>query len=129
MEPGFFDNYTIILRFLWLTWWLWLPPVLFYAAFELWKAYLRIRYWRTLEWVLLEIRIPREYAKSPQAMEQIFAGLHAMYRPFDPDEIYLEGLQHDYFVCEMMSHGGDIHFFIFLPVSYRKDSGSLRQNN
>lgn len=65
--------------------------------------------------MLLEIRIPRETAKPPQAMEQIFAGLHAIGRPFDPDELYWEGLQRDYLVFEIVGHGGTINFFVYTP--------------
>ena len=119
MESGSFENYGTLLHFAWLTWWLWLPAVLFYAAWELWKAYLKIWYWKTLEWVLLEIRIPRETAKPPQAMEQIFAGLHAIARPLDPDEKYWEGLQRDYLVFEFVGHGGELHFFVNTPKKFR----------
>lgn len=118
MESFFTENFFIF-RILWVTWWLWLPPVLFYASWELWKAYLKIRYWKTLEWVLLEIKIPREIAKSPKAMEQIFAGLHGIQYELDFEEKYWQGLQYDYFALEMMSHEGEIHFFIRAPKKYR----------
>ncbi len=118
-EPGFFDNYLILLRFARLTWWLWLPPALLYLAWQLWTAYLKIWYWKGLEWVLLEIKIPWEIAKPPQAMEQIFAGLHAMVRPFDPDEKYWYGLQEDFIVFELVGHGGQIHFLVYAPKKFR----------
>ena len=119
MEPGFFDNYLILLRLAWASWWFWLPPALLYSAWELWMAYLKIWYWKGLEWVLLEIKIPREMAKPPQAMEQVFAGLHAMVRPLDPDEKYWYGLQDDYIVFELVGHGGEIHFFVHTPKKFR----------
>lgn len=100
-------------------WWFWLPPLLFYGTWELWKEYLKIRYFKNLEWVLLEIKIPREIAKPPQAMEQVFAGLHAIRRPFDPDEKYWYGLQVDYLTLEIVSHGGVLHFFINTPKHFR----------
>lgn len=119
MDSGLFENLGTLARFAWFSWWFWLPPVLFYAAWELWKAYLKIWYWKGLEWVLLEIKIPRETAKPPQAMEQIFAGLHAIARPLDPDEKYWEGLQRDYLVFEMVGHGGEIHFFVYTPKKFK----------
>ena len=101
------------------TWWLWVPPLLFYAGFGLYKVYLRVRYSANLTWVLLEVKIPRDIAKTPEAMEQIFAGLQTMYWGFDPIETYWEGLQHDYVVFELASVGGATHFYIRTPIYFR----------
>ncbi|MEK9147912.1 MAG: hypothetical protein AAB650_00570 [Patescibacteria group bacterium] len=101
------------------TWWLWVPPLLFMAGRQLWKIYLRIRYFRSLEWVLLEVRIPRTIAKTPEAMEQVFAGLQTMYWEFDPWETWWLGLQHDYIIFELMSTGGETKFYIRAPVFFR----------
>lgn len=101
------------------TWWLWVPPALFVVGHEFWLLYLRIRYFANLQWVLLEVRLPREIAKTPEAMEQIFAGLQTMYWDLDPLEIYWEGLQHDYMVFEMASLGGETRFYVRAPVFFR----------
>lgn len=118
MDSFFRENFFIF-WVLWTTWWLWLPPFLFYAAWELWRGYCKVWYWKSLEWVLLEIKIPREVAKSPKAMEQIFAGLHGIQYELDFEEKYWQGLQYDYFTLEMMSHEGEIHFFIRTAKKYR----------
>lgn len=101
------------------TWWLWLPPALFVFGKNLWKGYLKVRYYKSLEWVLLEIRIPRDIEKTPEAMEQVFAGLQALYWGFDPLETWWQGLQHDYLVFEMVSMGGETRFYVRLPVFFR----------
>ena len=111
-----------ILRPLWpyiqLTWWAWLPPLLAFGAWKMWVFYLRVWYFANLKWVLLEVRIPKEMAKSPQAMEQIFAGLHSAFRRFDFEEKYWKGLQTDYFSFEIVSVGGKVHFYIYTPSDY-----------
>ena len=119
LETGPFDTYIFLFKIAWLTWWFWLPSLLFYFAWELWKAYLKIWYWKTLEWVILEVKIPREILKPPQAMEQVFAGIHGIGRPFDPDEKYWYGLQDDYIIFEMIGHEGEIHFLIHAPKKFR----------
>ncbi len=101
------------------TWWLWLPVVLFFAGRELWRVYLRVRYFTFLKWVLLEVRIPREMVKTPEAMEQVFAGLQTLYFPFEFNEVWWQGLQHDYLIFEMVSLGGETRFFIRAPVAFR----------
>lgn len=116
---AFLQEHFFIFWFLLRIWWLWLPPFLFYFAWELWKGYCKVWYWKTVKWVLLEIKIPREIAKSPKAMEQIFAGLHGVQYELDFEEKYWQKLQYDYFTLEMMSHEGEIHFFIRTAVKYR----------
>lgn len=125
----FFRYQKLVLKAIWpyveLTWWFWLPPVLFYAAFLLWTLYLKQRYFANLKWLLLEVKIPKEIAKPPQAMEQVFAGIHLAYRRYDFDEKYREGLQVDHFSFEIVSVGGKIHFYIYAPNYYRNILESL----
>lgn len=101
------------------TWWLWAPVALVVFGKNLWRDYLKVRYFSTLQWVLLEIRIPREIMKSPEAMEQVFAGLQGMYWGFDPWETWWQGLQHDYLVFEVASMGGETRFYVRLPIFFR----------
>ena len=101
------------------TWWIFLPLVLFFILKRTYLTYLIVRYFRNLKWVLLEVRIPREVAKPPLAMEQIFAGLHSAYRAFDFYEKYVNGIQQDYFSVEVAGIGGEIHFYFYVPSYYR----------
>src|SRR3989338_5230278 len=101
------------------TWWIFVPPLLAIAGWQHWLYYLKVRYFSLLSWVLLEVRIPRDIAKTPEAMEQVFAGLQALYWDFDPDEVYWLGLQHDYVVFEMVSLGGETRFYVRVPVHFR----------
>lgn len=101
------------------TWWIWLPPGLFLGGKAVYKYFLKVRYFANLEWVLLEVRIPRDIPKTPEAMEQLYGGLQTMFWDFDPLEIWWEGLHHDYIVFEMVSLGGEIHFYIRVPVHFR----------
>lgn len=119
----------IVLQVAWpyikLTWWFWLPPLLFVAMWELWKVYLKRRYFANLKWVLLEVKIPKQIAKPPQAMEQVFAGLHSAFRHYDFEEKYRQGLQIDYFVMEFVSIGGKMHFYAYVPKDYKNFVQSL----
>lgn len=101
------------------TWWLWLPLLLAKIGWDLWKLYLKVRYSKNLTWMTLEVRIPREIAKTPEAMEQVFAGLQTMLWQFDPWEQYWLGLQHDYLSFEMASLAGETRFYVRLPTFYK----------
>lgn len=116
---GFFNQLTVAWAVIANTWWLWLPPALFFSGKWVWAYYLKVRYFSGLQWVLLEVKIPRDIKKSPQAMEQVFTGLQAMYWSFDPMEIWWQGLQRDFIVWEMASTAGETRFYVKVPVFFR----------
>ncbi|MCL4392044.1 hypothetical protein M1413_01810 [Patescibacteria group bacterium] len=101
------------LYFLEYTWWLWVFIILFNLFKELWLHYKREMYKKSLKWVLLELRVPRNIQKSPQAMEQVLTAIHALRNaPSDFKEKYIEGEVTRWFSLEMASFGGEIHFYI-----------------
>lgn len=118
-----FDSLSNQLAILWAfvahTWWLWLPIVLAKYGWDLWKIYLKSRYSKNLTWMTLEVRVPRDISKTPEAIEQVFAGLQTMFWKFDPWEKYWLGLQHDYLSFEMASLAGETRFYIRLPSFYK----------
>ncbi|RJQ36745.1 hypothetical protein C4552_02530 [Candidatus Parcubacteria bacterium] len=115
----FLDNLAIVVALFSHTWWMWMPPMLFVTGRALWKYYLKVRYFANLEWVLLEIRIPRDIPKTPEAMEQLYGGLQTMIWSLDPLEVWWQGLQRDYIIFEMVSLEGEVHFYIRTPVFFR----------
>lgn len=54
------------------TWWIWVFIILLRVAADAWLAWRQKKYEHEIEWSFLEILIPREIMKSPQAMEQVF---------------------------------------------------------
>lgn len=101
-------------------WWLWLFLISAVLAKNL------IRYWRTLDyrknlrWVLLEILIPREVRKSPKAMEQILNQIYSLGNKAENwREKYIEGEVVEWWSLEIVSFGGEIHFFIRTPAKYK----------
>ena len=104
--------------FLWLrhffasTWWFWSFFFLFSSARS---AFL---YWRqrifesSMTWSFLEFKIPREILKSPRSMDQLLQGLAALRNvPSNFGEKYLDGEVTRWFTFEMVSFGGEIHFY------------------
>ena len=55
---------------------LWLPAISAFFAWKFWLYYIRLRYVSKIDWVLLEIKLPREMPKSPQVMEIILSAMH-----------------------------------------------------
>ena len=103
----------LIWKFFQATWWLWLFLILWPTAVSTWL------YWRNelfkshIKFKLLELRIPREVQESPKAMEQILTSLHSLRNvPNDIKERWWDGEITRPFSLEMVSFGGEIHFYI-----------------
>lgn len=90
-------------------------PIL--LAILLWQTYLlyiRSKYIKEMEWVLLEIKIPREITKSPRAMELL---LEVFYQTYEGELVdrYIKGSIRSWFSLELVSLGGKIHFYLYIP--------------
>ena len=75
-------------------------------------------YWRQqifqakLKFVTLEIRMPREILKSPRGMDQVFKALSQLRNtPGNPQEKYLDGEVTVPITFEIVSFGGETHFY------------------
>ena len=120
----FFDLSYVIQRTVELIragWWLWLFTVLLFLAARIWKAYIQEYYKKiTNSWMLLEVRFPREITRTPRAMEQVFATVHAIKNSAaDQEERWWDGEVPLWFSFEAVSFGGDVHFYLFIPTIRR----------
>jgi hypothetical protein len=118
-----FDSLKIIASsiggFLLSLWWIWLPVILFLVVKDLWLKNVRQKFIQKIDWVLLEIRPPREIRKTPRAMEQFFAALHGFQRTPNFKERNFLGHVQEWFSLEIIGQGGEIHFFIRTLSQYR----------
>jgi hypothetical protein len=97
----------------------WFPlwgPIIFGALFyHLWLSYVRRLNMLNEEHVLLEVTLPQEQNKAPDAME---LALHALHQTSVPGKFigkYWEGNVQAWFSLELVSIEGDIHLFIWTP--------------
>lgn len=118
-EQYFILSYVLKIIGAW--WWVVLPFVLVKPFKDLWL------YWRVEEWIkkqkmiLLEIKIPEEVLKPMRAMETVMSGLwQSFYDPPNWWEKWIEGKILLGFHLEIVSIGGEVHFYIRCP-SYRRD--------
>src|SRR3989344_1283903 len=109
------DALTFLLRF----WWIWLGPLslaLFMTTWLNWRQYL---YKQSIEWTLLELKMPREVRKGPIAMEQFFSAIYGLRNiAGDLIEKYFDGEVTLWFSFELVSFGGEIHFYIRTPSKH-----------
>ena len=86
---------------------------------EFWLYYIRLRYVSKIDWVILEIKLPREMPKSPQVMEIILSAMHQIRSGVAKDK-YLEGMLRAWFSLEIISKEGVIYFYFYIPTYYRR---------
>jgi hypothetical protein len=91
---------------------LWLPIMAVYYGWDSWVTYVRRRYLQNLKYVLLEIKIPREIHKTPQAMELVLNALYQTGGVGHRYALYWEGKQLAQHSLEIVSIEGNIYFFI-----------------
>ncbi len=99
-------------------WFIWAPILSAYLFWESWINYIHSIFINSLSWTLLEIRIPREIAKSPRAMELALTALHNT-KDGNMLERYWKGFLRMWYSLEIISIGGQIHFFIYVQTPFR----------
>ncbi len=91
-----------------------------YSTWMFWRQSLYKYGGREMKSILMEIMIPREVKRSPQAMEQVLMALHAMRNSAkDLDEVFWDGEVPRWFSLEMVSFSGETHMYIRLYYKYR----------
>lgn len=101
-------------------WFVWAPIVLFFVLRTTWHNYVHGKFLAGIKPILIEITIPRDVAKSPKAMESIFAGLHGTMKNPDLIEKYLKGVVTSWFSLEIVGDDRGVHFYIWTPEGFRR---------
>jgi len=114
---------TVILKpflnFLGDWWWTFAPIILGFIFWEIYVYYIQERFFVSLKWILLEVRLPMEVEKTPKAMEQVWCDLHGMHDIFNLKEKYLKGEFVHWVSCEIVSDAGKIHFYVRVTEAFR----------
>ncbi|MBI2053095.1 MAG: hypothetical protein HYT34_02520, partial [Candidatus Ryanbacteria bacterium] len=111
-----FDVFWYLLRY----WWVWLGPVSFSLFISAWLHYRQTLYKKGIGWTILEIKMPREIDKSPKAMDQFFSAIYGLRNAASNlVEKYWDGEVPLWFSMELVSFGGEIHFYIRTPSKHK----------
>lgn len=102
------------------SWWIIIPIIVGSVFWERLRYYILIEALKKMKWVTLEIRIPQVIEKTPKAMEQVFAALHASYvfniKWFEKN---LKGKVQEWYSIEMVGIAGGIYFYIRTSENHR----------
>jgi hypothetical protein len=91
----------------------WLPIGLFLGAKVVWVKYIQSHFLAGRKPVLLEMKVPRDIAKSPRAMEVALTNLWLSSGETTFLDRGWKGQVRAFFSLEIASFGGDIHFYIW----------------
>lgn len=97
----------------------WGPIFLGYLFWHQWMHYVQGRYISRINWIMLEIKLPKETNKSPLAMEIALNALYQSTGKIEWWDKYWKGKVKDWFSLEMVSLEGQIKFFIRTPWIYK----------
>lgn len=99
---------------------LWLPFLLVSGAWILWVMLKRSEFIASQKMILLEIKPPRNIAKTPLAMEAVLSGMHHGPGEGNWYAKYILGKVRPWWSLEIASLEGQIHFFIWTRTSFRR---------
>lgn len=114
---GIFETlFSYIYIFFRETWWFFLFIILLIIARSTWLYWRQMRYKDFQKYALLELQIPRQTEKGITGIEHVFESLWGLGNwASDIGEKYLIGEVTRWISLEMVSFGGEIHFYIRAP--------------
>jgi len=98
---------------------IWLPVALVVGAWRMWVTYTQSLYLSQRKTMLLELRFPREITKSPRAMELALANLSLGSGETTFIHRAWKGQVRPHFSLELVSFGGQVHFYIWTWSVYK----------
>ena len=113
------NNIILVLKILYYIFFIFIPFVLAVFVWDLWIDYRQALFFAKQEYLLLEVKLPKDIFKSPRAMEFFLNGLH---QPFGDGNWYLkwwQGSTRPWFSLEVVSIDGAVHFYIWTRKSYK----------
>lgn len=112
LGSNLFANMVFVIKVVFYSSFIWIPIVFFISIIKIWINYIQMSFIQKQGSVLLEIKIPQEVTRSPLAMElvltQFWQKASNTYL-----ETYYEGKVRPWFSLEIVSLGGEIHFYIW----------------
>ena len=95
---------------------IWLPITTFSIFFYKYMEMVGKLFYLDCGRVTYEVVLPQEVYKSPEAMEAVFSMLFNKASPDNLMETYLQGKQPQIFSFEIVSVGGEVKFYVNLPI-------------
>jgi hypothetical protein len=102
------------------TWWFVVSLALFYIFAEYWKEYITLEFKKKIQWIYLEVKVPRDIETTPKAMEQVFSGFYGIMSTPLPYERFFKGKVPLCVSFEIVGAKDGIHFYVATPKEFRR---------
>jgi len=99
---------------------IWLPFLLMGGAWILWIIWRQSEFLADQEYILLEIKLPRNLVKTPLAMEAFLSTLHLSGGESNWYLRWIKGSSRPFWSLEIASFEGQVHFFIYGRKTFRR---------
>lgn len=99
---------------------LWVPFLLLFGAWRMWLTYLQLRTIAKQDWIMLEVRLPKDIYRSPLGMELVLNAIHYKGLVGDFVKRLWKGNLTPWTSLEVASFEGDIHFFIRIEKGQKR---------
>jgi len=100
-------------------WYLVVPFALYSIFVDYWMDFVDEKWESKLSFITLEIVAPKEMEKSPQLMEQIYAGFSGVISTPTVTEHWVDGKDNPKFSLEIRGHAGVVHFYVTCFSKFR----------
>lgn len=97
---------------------IWLPYMSFMIFYEKWMEMVGKKFAIASGRTIFEIKLPPDVFKSPEAMEFVFTQIYNAASPDNLMETYLDGKRPLPYTFELVSRGGDVHFYVTVPNKF-----------
>ncbi len=101
-----------------LLWPIWAPCAILFFSFHSWMSFKRQEWIKAQGSLLLEVKLPNEMLKSPALMEVFIQSLSQTGVGTVADA-YLKGRVRPWFSLELVSTGGQVHFYIWMHAKFK----------
>ena len=98
---------------------LWLPYLTFNHFFSKWSEMVGKKFAVKSGRTVFEIKLPQDVFKSPEAMEFVFTQILNKATPDNLIETYIDGKRPMFYSVELVSRGGDVHFYATVLNKFR----------
>jgi hypothetical protein len=115
----FGGTFWLVFKYLIIFYPIWLPIAMAALFWDVWLRYVRAHSASKTKMILLEIKLPRELMKSPLAMEIALNSLHQTGGEATFIDRYWDGKFRSISSLELVSFGGEVHFFMWIREGMR----------
>ncbi|MFZ2522525.1 MAG: hypothetical protein WAX44_03390 [Minisyncoccia bacterium] len=113
------SDFFLVLKVVYYASWVLVPLALIIIVIEMWVDYRRAQFMAKQNFLLLEVRVPRDVFKSPKAAEFFINSLFQTVGEKNWFERIWQGKVRAWFSLEIVSVGGSVHFFVWTRKGFK----------